>query len=138
MPFKLTPGLIVVAAIIFFVFIGAIYAATSGGGNKPSSPAGMVVVTIRGDVGVDAVTILNMNTGNSIVKPSLTLPFSFNITKDSNIQLLVTAKAGFSFNAWTFATGTFDNHNPLIMKITGNTVASAETLLLPAKSSPGE
>jgi len=129
MPFKLTPGLIVVALIGIIAFVGIIAAVTSSGGPRTTSPAGMVVVTVRGDIGVESVVITNLNTGNSIVKTSLTLPYSFNVTKDSSIQFILTTKTGFMFNAWTFQTGTFDNHNPLTIKVTSATTVSAETIL---------
>lgn len=130
MPFKSTPGLFIVGFLIFIAVIAGIAFAVSSGGSRTTSPAGMVVVTVRGDVGVDAVKILNLNTGNSIIKTSLNLPFSFNVTKDSSLQFVVTTKTGFEFNAWTFQTGTFDNHNPLTVKITQATTVQAETILV--------
>lgn len=126
MPFKPTPGLIIVGFIIVIIIIGALALAASPG--KPKSVAGLAVVTVKGEIGLTSVKIINLNTGTSIVKTSTSFPYSFNVTRGDTLQLIAATQPNYMFNAWVFNTGTFDNHNPLTVKVNADVTITAEVL----------
>jgi hypothetical protein len=134
MPFKPTPGLIIVGIIVIIIFVGIIAAVVSGGGRKPANAAGQCTVTIIGDIGLFNVEISNQNTGGGpIVKTAADLGsmgFSFNVTKGDTIQVNATVLSDYKWNVWRFSTtGTWDKHNPLTIIITKDTVIVADCLL---------
>jgi len=128
MPFKPTTGLIAFICIIILIIV-VVVAISGGGGNKPSSPQGQLVCTVNGDVGVSVIKITNANTGNSITKTAADLPFSFNFTKGDTLQFNVTVLSDYEFNAWMFTTGTFNNHNPLVLKTETPLIMTADCIV---------
>jgi hypothetical protein len=120
---------LIVLGLAFIVIIGIAAAASSGGKKPATNVPGQVVCTIRAEVGVDNITVANLNTGQSIIKTNTMLPFSFNCTKGDIIQLRVKTMNEYSFNAWVFNTGTFDNRNPLLWKMDADTTMTACVLM---------
>ena len=102
--------------IVFLVCIVVIVAAALSGGNRAVLPAGVKTCTVQAEVGVESVKISNQNIGTSIIITATLLPYSFNFTSGDTLQFNVSTMPGYTFNAWVFNTGTFDNHNPLNLK----------------------
>lgn len=138
MGFKGNRGYFIIAGIILVILIIAIISANSGGTRKTAA-SGKVVITIRAGIGVDNITIANLNTGTSIIKTSLNLPYSFNVTKSDSIQAIVRTADGYMFNAWEFGDGTFNNHNPFILeKVEKDTTMTATVLMTNQQNLLGE
>ncbi len=128
MGFKGNRGPLIIIGIIIVFFLALAWAA-SGNSAQRITPPGMEVCTIQSEVGVSTVKITNQNTGTSIVKTVSNLPYSFNFTRGDTLQFNVTMQPEYVFNAWTFNTGTFDNHNPLTIKPTDNVVMTVTVLM---------
>jgi hypothetical protein len=129
MPFRPTPGLILVIIVVFVLFIGGIVVvASSGGSRKTNKPLGIYTCTVSSNVGLLKVEIINQNTrGGPIVKFAADLPFSFNFTSDDTLQFNATVTDQFEWNAWQFVkTGTWDHNNPLTVKATEDFVLVAD------------
>ena len=98
---------------------------------------GLAVVTVKCETaGLSTVKIINLNTGTSIIKAATALPYSFNVTRGDTLQLIAATQPNFLFNAWVFNTGTFDNHNPLTVKVNADATITAEVLYI--EDSEGE
>jgi len=88
-----------------------------------------VAVTINSEVGVKQVTITNLNSGTSITKRSTDLPFTFNAKTGDSLRFYVVTEENYLWNAWVFHTGTFDNHNPLTIKVASDMEMSPQCLV---------
>jgi hypothetical protein len=79
-----------------------------------------VTITILDSIGIDRITITNRDTGKSIVKTIVDLPYSFNCTRGDTIKLQATMQQEFQWDAWEFVqSGTFDHKNPASFKADG-------------------
>jgi hypothetical protein len=127
LPFKGNRILIFAFLAIFIVVIIIVASASS----TPSKPhiKGLEVCTVQAEIGVASIKISNQNTGNSIIKTGADLPYSFNFTVGDTLKFQVTTLAEYTFNAWVFNTGTFDNHNPLNLKPTDSVTMTANILV---------
>lgn len=122
--------------VLIIIIIGIV---ASSGGTTRKTTLGLVVCTVQAEIGVETVKIINMNTGASIIKTGTQLTFksfSFNCTKGDTLQFHVTTMKDYIFNAWTFNTGTFDQHNPLTITISADTVMKAEMLIQIPETTP--
>ena len=116
MPFKLTPGLIVVGIIVIVIIFGVIAAVASGGGRK-TKPADLCLCTVNGDIGIQTVNITNQNTGKSILRTASELPYSFNFTADDTLKFQVTMIQGYKWNAWEINQNPwFAQDNPFLIR----------------------
>lgn len=130
MPIK-PRGIITIVAIIIIILIVVAAVASSGSGARKTGtiPIGVKVCTVQGDIGVLNVKISNLRTGTSIVKTASNLPFSFNFTQGDTLQFNVAVEPNYTFNAWVFNSGTFDNHNPLTLKPSDSIVMTVTVLM---------
>jgi len=128
MPFK-GNRIYLLLIVIFIVAIIIIGAAANSSPKKPEptpppppiTPTPTTVsITINTEIGVKQITITNLNTGTSIIRRQADLPFTFQAVNGDTIRFNVQTEAGYIFNAWIFQSQTFDNHNPLTLKVTGN------------------
>ena len=78
-------------------------------------PPTIASVTVASQVGISSVKITTA--GNSIIKNAQALPFTFNCKPGDTVQFTVTTQSDYIFNAWSFNDGTFNNHNPLVLKV---------------------
>lgn len=132
MPFKLTPGLIVVVVVIAILFFGLVgWAATSGGGSKPQAQKGTAVCTVNAEVGIFAINITNQNVpGGNTAKTAMNLPFSFNFTIGDTLQFTAIMLPEYKFINWEFPqNNTFIDYNPLTIKPAGNIVINAKLMV---------
>jgi hypothetical protein len=119
MPFKLTPGLIIVVIVVFSLIIGVIALAASSGGRKTNTkPAGTYTCTVSSNVGLLSVTIINQNTrGGPMTIDAANLPFSFNFTSGDTLQFTANVTGQFEWNVWKFVKiGTWSHDNPLTIR----------------------
>jgi hypothetical protein len=119
MPFKITPGLVIVGIIVLALVIGGIAVAASGGGRKTNTkPAGTYTCTVSSNVGLLSVTIINQNTrGGPMTVEAANLPFSFNFTSGDTLQFNATVTEQFEWNVWKFVKiGTWSHDNPLTIR----------------------
>ena len=130
MPFKLTPGLMIIIALIIVAVIGGVALST-----RPSAPTikpgSICTCTISAEIGLAQVRITNQNTGYHITKTAADLPYSFNYTALDQLSFNVTALPGYSFNSWNLNVKPwFADSNPLIFKAETNIVLHAEFLVV--------
>jgi hypothetical protein len=122
----------IIIGIIFVVVVVIGYVAVSAGSNGGSTqnPTGTCTVTINGCVGLSSVTITNQNTGKTIIRAAAELPYTFNLNKGDTIRLNVTTLSPYAWNAWEIDKSPwFAQDNPLVIKVTANTVFDANCLL---------
>ena len=150
MPF--TGNRIYIIAIIVFVFvIGVIAYAASQPKTSPiiivdpdnPEPQETVQVTVKNSIGIDRITVTNLNTGQIFKASLIDLPLNFNCTRGDYIKFIVTTQQGYEWNAWWFTpVGTFDNHNPLtisadnIICVNNKIIMTPKCLILPETSTP--
>jgi hypothetical protein len=118
---KLT-WIILIAAV---VGIFALAASAGSGVNRPSStqterPAPKYQCTLTASqvtaVMMRYVKVTNENTGENFYIFYNDIPQSFNFAPGDVLSFNVTAKTGFTLNAWIFDDGTFSDANPLSLK----------------------
>jgi hypothetical protein len=128
MPFRPTPGLMIVGVVIFMVVVGGLILASSGGVKPNVKPQGVRTCTVSSNVGLLKVEINNQNTrGGPIVKFAADLPFSFNFTSGDTLQFNAVVTEQFDWNAWQFVkTGTWDHNNPLTVKPNEDFILTAD------------
>jgi len=115
-----------IAGLIGLVVIIGIILAANQPPSTSKTTAGQATVTINGEIGVGTVRVTNMNTGASINLTAVDLPFRFNCTKGDTIQAVASTVQDYAFNSWFFDNlGTFDHHNPLLLKVNGNLYMTA-------------
>jgi hypothetical protein len=136
----LKPRFFLIVGVLFIFLIAVVAVAAS---NKPetlnptptptpTSPPTItqtpqpttVTISINNEIGVKQVTITNINTGTSITKRNADLPFMFKASRGDTIRFNVITEEGYIWNAWMFQSDTFDNHNPLTLKVTSNLAMS--------------
>lgn len=92
----------------------------------------IVTVTVLDSIGIDRITITNMDTGKSVIKTVIDLPFSFNCTRGDTIKTSTTMQPGFQYNAIEFIqVGQFDQHNPARFKAEGDICVNNKIVLQP-------
>ncbi len=115
-----------IGGLIGIFIIAVIIVAANQSPSISKTTAGQVTVTIDGEVGTVTVKITNLNTGTSINRTAVDLPFRFNCTKGDTIQVTASTVNDYAFNSWFFNNlGTFDHHNPLLIKVNGNLYMTA-------------
>jgi hypothetical protein len=128
--FKGSRGPVIIGIIAFILIIAVIGIAASGGApKKAKAQADIAVVTINAEIGVDYVQILNMRTGGQNIKSSMNLPYSFNCTVGDTLRITASNMPGYLFNTWEFDSGTFNDDNPLTIKINGDTSITGTVLI---------
>jgi hypothetical protein len=118
------------AALLVIILIAA--AASSTGPPKidptPTPPPNVtpppqtstVTVTIKNNIGVNRVTVTNLNTGQIYKTTMIDLPFRFTCTRGDYLRFTVTVQTGYEWNAWWFTPSeTFDQRNPLTLSADG-------------------
>jgi hypothetical protein len=130
MGFKGNRGPLIIAAIFFIIVIGAIIAFSQptpttiiidGDLIPEPEPSTIATVHIKSNIGIERVTITNINTGQIFKASMIDLPLKFNCTVGDYLRFSVTTQPGFEWNAWWFTPiGTFDNHNPLLISADGD------------------
>jgi hypothetical protein len=91
-----------------------------------------ITVTIDSNIGIDRVTITNLNTGQTIIKTIIDLPYKFNCTRGDYIRTSETVQEGFQWNAWEFSPmGRFDQHNPLTFEADGDICINNQITMTP-------
>lgn len=133
MPFKGSRGPVLIIAAIFVIVIIAIASLSSGGTAKK---AGIAQVTVNAEVGVSSIIIINQNVvGGAITKAASDLPFVFNCNKGDTLQFYVNSINGYKFNAWWMdSTKTFNNGNPLTIKVNGDLTMTATVSIIPVQT----
>ena len=131
MPFRPTPGLLVIGAIAVIAIIVVLAALASPNTSRPSNPKGVLTCTVSSNVGLYNVKITNQNTGASITKMAADLPYSFNFTSSDTLMFNATVIDQYQWNAWSFpnAERTFDSHNPLTLKSDRNIIIVADCII---------
>ncbi len=138
------PRFYLFAGVILFVIV--IIAALASNASQPTTPKTTptptypptnttpvpqlttVSITVNSEVGIKQVTITNLDTGTSIIKRNIDLPFTFKATRNDNIRFNVLMEEHYMWNAWVFQNDTFDNHNPLTLEAKTNLVMSPTCL----------
>ena len=109
-------GFLFIVALVIVIFVVGIAVASSGGSKPNTSTPKPCTATVTADIGLSSLYVFNQNTGRGITIVPANLPFAFNFTKGDTLSFNVTTLDGYTWNAWTFNDGTFDNHNPLTWK----------------------
>ena len=125
-------GKIIVGIFSVIVVIGLLWGMSSYQPSKKVKESETVTITINSNIGIDRVTITNLNTGQSIVKTIIDLPFSFNVTRGDYLRIAETTQTGFQWNAWEFSPmGRFDQHNPLTFEANGDICINNQISMTP-------
>ena len=123
---------VIIGVIALCVIIAIAYSASTAPSNKKIKESETVTITINSNIGIDRVTITNLNTGQSIVKTIIDLPFSFNVTRGDYLRIAETTQTGFQWNAWEFSPmGRFDQHNPLTFEANGDICINNQISMTP-------
>jgi hypothetical protein len=76
-------------------------------GGSPSTKtvkqSSTVTVTIYNAIGVQSMEIINENNDQHWTASSINLPMQFNCTRNDQITISVTVKAGYTWNGWWFS-----------------------------------
>jgi hypothetical protein len=136
--FKPSLGFIIIVAIAIIIVVGVAAASSSPPKTtiQPTPPPQMdpavYTVTIDRAIGINQITITNLNEGTSIKKTLIDLPYSFHVSPGDYLQFKETTAEGYVWNAWQFNDGTFDNHNPMIISISGDLVMTPKCIITTA------
>jgi hypothetical protein len=121
-----------ILAIIGILIVAGLVATSTPSTKKNVKESQTVTVTVLNNIGIDRITIKNMNTGDSIIKTIIDLPCQFNCTRGDYLRVSVTTVEGFEWNAWQFyPVGTFDDSNPTTFTADGNIVVNNQIILDP-------
>ena len=125
-----------------FVLLILIIGAVSSTGQKPvvkptptpSMPTPTPVpttlsFTVKAAAGINTVTVTNQNSGATIILTAADLPVTFNFKNGDTLTFKVSANSGYTFNAWVFGDGTFQNRNPYMIKPVGSFTMEARFLM---------
>jgi hypothetical protein len=95
------------------------------------APSNTILVTIKNSIGIDHITITNLNTGQIYIASLIDLP-PFNCTRGDYLRLTVTTQPGYQWNAWWFSPmGIFDQHNPLTFTADGSICVNNQIIITP-------
>jgi hypothetical protein len=105
---------------IIFIIIGVLaiagvvgYLSMQPSTAKKVKDSETVTITILDSIAVDRVTITNRDTGKSIVKTYIDLPYAFNVSRGDTVKISTTMQYGYQYDAIEFKqVGTFDHKNP--------------------------
>lgn len=106
-------GKIIALVVGAILVIGLFWGASSYQPSKTVKQNQIVTITVLDSIGIDRITLTNMDEGKSVVKTIIDLPYQFNCTRGDVIKTSVTMQPGFQYNAIEFVkVGQFDQHNP--------------------------
>jgi hypothetical protein len=121
---------IFVGIILFIILIVAVAATNAAAPKKPIlkptptptiaptlGPPPTVSFTVKAAVGVQTIAVTNQNTGSTMTLVPADLPITLNCKYGDTLTFKVTSAASYRFNTWMFGDSTFDNHNPLNIKV---------------------
>lgn len=124
--------LILILAVVAVVVIAAIVLSMQPSATKKSKESAIVTITILDSIGIDRITITNMDEGKSVIKTIIDLPYSFNCTRGDTIKTSTTMQYGFQYNAIEFVkVGQFDQHNPARFTADGDICINNEIIIQP-------
>lgn len=104
---------LIIAVIAIGVFALIAYSASTMPSTKKVKESETVTITILDSIAVDRVTITNRDTGKSIVKTYIDLPYDFNVSRADTVKISTTMQPGYQYDAIEFKqVGTFDHKNP--------------------------
>lgn len=93
---------LIIAVIIICVIVAIAYTAAQAPSSKKVKESEVVTVTINYNVGIKTVDVIIQNTGQQYTATVTSLPYSFNVTRGSAIDIIVTTTSSYTWNAWTF------------------------------------
>lgn len=88
--------------------------------NTPTPTPSDLMFTITGEVGAEQIKITNLNTPATIILTQSDFPATFNCDSGDVLTFSVTAKDGYTFNAWLMDDGTWQSKNPLTLKVSNS------------------
>lgn len=94
-----------------------------------AKPSATVSFTINSDIGAETIKITNQNTGQSILLVVKDLPATFRCQRDDQLSFTVTAKEGYTWNAWVTNNMVFHSDNPYTLKVNESFAMTAQFLL---------
>jgi hypothetical protein len=93
---------IIVALGIIGIIVVAGLVSTATPSTKKAKESETVTITINYNVGIKTVDVIIQNTGQQYTATVTSLPYSFNVTRGSAIDIIVTTTSSYTWNAWTF------------------------------------
>jgi hypothetical protein len=127
-------GFIIIICVVALIGYGAIQ-----GIPKKTGLPGVVIMTVKGETGINYIEITNQNTDQTILLQKPDLPYSFNCTQGDELQIKVTTLSNYYFNSWRFNTniyGSFDHHNPLYLTVDTPVTMLATVIYIEPSPSP--
>ena len=123
------PQFYLIVVVIIIIIIAVLFAASNASPN--AKKAGQVAITVQAEIGVESIRVVNKNVPNGgITLADVDLPFKFNCDKDATLQFYVTTIEGYRFNTWWMdSTKTFNEGNPLTIKVSNDLTMTAKTSL---------
>jgi len=132
-----TRGYILVIVIVLCVIGVIIYVAAQPRTPRTSATSGIVECKINSAIGIDKVTITNLNTGKTTIRSLIDLPFSFNCTEGDYLRISVTTLEGYTWDSWWFdRTGRFDNYNPMTVAIKSDLILTPKCIISEVAPTP--
>jgi hypothetical protein len=105
---------IIVIVFVLALIIGAVALSSQPQSARAVKVSNQITITIQNNIGIERITITNLNTGQIYKATLIDLPFIFNCTRGDYLRLEETTQPGYEWNAWWFnAVGRYDNANPL-------------------------
>lgn len=105
---------IIILGIVILVCVVAGVVLSQGSTPKTQVAAGQVTVTINRAIGIDYITINNLDAATGkFVKTYIQLPYSFNCSVGDALEFTGATQTGYAWNGWQFSTGHFMTSNPL-------------------------
>jgi len=132
---------LIIATCFLLILVALAY--TSQGTSTPKTiatptptvtapPTGTILVTIKNSIGIDRITVTNLNTGQIFKATLIDLTLNFNCTRSDYLEIAVTTQEGYEWNAWWFSpVGTFDQHNPYIFEADGLICVNNQIVMTP-------
>jgi hypothetical protein len=115
--FQFTGKTWLIIGVVAAVIIGVAFLATQGAPSTRSvKESQQITVQVKNNIGIDRLTITNLNTGQIYKATLIDLPFSFNCTRGDYLRFEVKTLSGYEWNAfWFNSMGRYDNSNPLTL-----------------------
>ena len=92
-----------------------------------------ITVTIQNSIGIDRVTVNNLNVAGGIYQASMiNLPLTFNCNRGDYLKITVTTQPGFEWNGlWFDSTKTFNHNNPYTFAADGEICVDNAIVITP-------
>jgi hypothetical protein len=122
---------LIIAIIAIIIVAVVITTASQDPQSKKGQVAGQVTVTIEKDIGVEYITVNNLDVATGDFRIAfIDLPYSFNCSTGDALVISCKAQDGYLWNGWRFSTGHFKTANPLTLTSEDEEYALKDSIII--------